>query len=107
MAFGKGSRSSRCSADRASSRRIDDGPVREVSRPRGEAGAQAEPYLFVAPAGTAAIAEATPAVAVTAIADRIIISRPRSWIPSPPELLARHKRSRLSNGLPVSGEGRR
>ena len=86
MAFGEGSGSSRCSADRASGRRSDDGRVREVSRPRGNAGAGAEPDVFVAFAGTTAIAAAVPAVTVTVIAARSIASPPESWFPSPPEL---------------------
>ena len=78
--------------------------VREIGHPRGDAGAKTEPGAFVATARAIAIAGAVIAAPVTAVTAGIITSSAVSRFPSPPELLARPKRSRLSNGLPFSGE---
>jgi len=59
---------------------------------------------FVATARPNAAVVAEPPATGIVVAAVTIASPPASWLPSPPELLARHKRSRLANGLPFSGE---
>ena len=76
--------------------------VREISHPRGDAGPKTEPGAFVATARATAIAAAGMVAAVIAIAAGTIDSSTVSWFPAPPELLARPKRSRLSNGLALT-----
>jgi hypothetical protein len=92
---------------RVTDRGVFTGLVREISHPRENAGAETELHVFEATACPAVTAVFRPAAAVTVIADADIASSPKRCLPWPPELLARLKRSRLSNALPISGEGRR
>jgi hypothetical protein len=74
MAFSKSLQSWRCL--RPSDRPLPNGDrVREISRPRRDAGAQAETDVFVATACPAVTAAANPAATVTEILARDIASQ--------------------------------
>ena len=85
MVFVEGSGSSRCSAVRATGRGSITRRVREINRPRQDAGPRTEPDVFVATPRSTVIAAAAPTVAVTRIAVVIIASLPERRLPSPPE----------------------
>jgi hypothetical protein len=85
MAFVEGSGSLRCFRPRAG-RRVSAERVREISRPRRDAGAKAEPLVFVATACPTATAVTKPVETITEILASDIAMPAESWFPSPPEL---------------------
>ena len=85
MAFVEGSGSRRCFRPSAG-RRVSAERVREISRPRRDAGAKAESDVFVATACPAATAVAKPVETIIEILASDIAMLAESWFPSPPEL---------------------
>jgi hypothetical protein len=86
MAFVEGSGSRRCFRPSAG-RRVSAERVREISHPRGDAGAEAESDVFVATVCPAATAVTKPIEAITEILASDIASSAENWFSSPPELL--------------------
>ena len=85
MAFVEGSGSRRCFRPSAG-RRVSAERVREINRPRRDAGAKAELNVFVATACPTATAVTKPVAAVTEIIAGNIAMLAESWFLSPPEL---------------------
>ena len=85
MAFVEGSGSRRCFRPSAG-RRVSAERVREISHPRGDAGAEAEPNVFVATACPAATVVTKPVETITEILASDIAMLAESWFLLPPEL---------------------
>jgi hypothetical protein len=85
MAFVEGSGSRRCFRPSAG-RRVFAERVREINHPREDAGAKAEPNVFVAPACPTATGVIKPAATITEILASDIAMLAESWFPSAPEL---------------------
>ena len=85
MASVEGSGSLRCFRPSAG-RRVFAERVREINHPREDAGAKAEPNVFVATACPAATAVAKPVETIIEILASDIAMPAESWFPSPPEL---------------------
>ena len=77
MAFVEGSGSRRCFRPSAG-RRVSAERVREINHPREDAGAKAEPDVFVATACPTVIAVSKPAATVAEIVDDNIASQVES-----------------------------
>jgi hypothetical protein len=78
--------------------------VREISRPREDAGTRAEPDVFVATACAVVTAVTKPAGGVTEIIASEIASPPKSWFSSPSEL---HRPTQAVAGVQRYGVQRR
>ena len=85
MAFVEGSGSRRCFRPSAGRRGFAE-RVREINHPRVDAGAKAEPNVFVATACPTATAVPKPVETITEILASDIAMLAESWFLSPPEL---------------------
>jgi hypothetical protein len=72
---------------READRRTFASRVREISRPSGDAGAEAETITAEATACAAPAATPEPHAVAATIVDSNIASAAKSWFSSPPELL--------------------